>query len=178
MLRTPYAILGLLSIEPMTGYDIRREFEDSLSHFWSESYGQIYPSLKRLEAGRLIAPVKAAQTGSRRRRLYSITPRGRTTLRAWLAEPPRPQPPRNELLLKIFFGRSAPAGACAGHLRRLRVQQQQLMTALRGIERQLRSDRRHDPSLRYWFITIDAGLSRAQALIEWSDKALEALGDS
>jgi PadR family transcriptional regulator AphA len=58
MSTTPFAILGLLSIEPMSGYDIRRNLDESLSYFWSESYGQIYPSLKKLEASRLIAPVR------------------------------------------------------------------------------------------------------------------------
>src|SRR4051812_1177259 len=103
MSTTPNAILGLLSIEPMSGYDIRRNLDESLSHFWSESYGQIYPALRRLEAARLIAPVKQAGAGARRKRLYTLTPLGRARLRAWLAEAPKPQPPRNELMLKLFF---------------------------------------------------------------------------
>src|SRR5712692_7370073 len=101
MSTTPYAILGLLSIEPMSGYDIRRNLEESLSYFWSESYGQIYPTLKRLEAARLIAPVKRTAPATRRRRLYTLTPLGRTRLATWLAEPPTPQPPRDEFLLKM-----------------------------------------------------------------------------
>src|SRR5205807_8447317 len=80
---TPYAILGLLAGEPMAGYDIRREIEESLSFFWSESYGQIYPALKRLEAARLIAPVTRAQSGTRRRRVFRITALGEAKLRAW-----------------------------------------------------------------------------------------------
>jgi PadR family transcriptional regulator, regulatory protein AphA len=176
MSTTPYAILGLLSIEPMAGYDIRRELEENLSYFWSESYGQIYPALKRLEAARLITPVKRTRPDARRRRQYTVTPLGEARLRAWLAEPPRPQPPRNELLLKIFFGRLAPRGACAAHLRRLRVQQEHLMTALRHIERQLLTERRGEPNLRYRLIAINAGLSRAEGLIKWSEHALMSLG--
>ena len=159
----------------MSGYDIRREIEESLSFFWSESYGQIYPALKRLEAARLIAPVARAQSGMRRRRVFRITALGEAKLRAWLADPPAPQPPRNELLLKIFFGRHAPPGACAAHLRRLRVQQQQLSATLTRITRQLRAERQGDPNLRYWSVVINAGLSRADALMQWSDQALSAL---
>jgi len=172
---TPYAILGLLAIEPMSGYDIRREIEESLSFFWSESYGQIYPALKRLETARLIAPAAQARSGMRRRRVFRITALGEAKLRAWLAEPPVPQPPRNELLLKIFFGRHAPPGACAAHVRRLRIQQQQLSATLTRVTRQLRAERPGDPNLRFWFIVVSAGLSRADALIQWSDQALSAL---
>ena len=118
----------------MSGYDIRRNLEESLSYFWSESYGQIYPALRKLEAARLIAPVKQAAPDTRRRKLYTLTAAGRARLRTWLSEPPKPQPPRNELLLKLFFGRHAPPGACAAHLRRLRVQQERLATTLERVE--------------------------------------------
>lgn len=177
MSTTPYAILGLLSIEPMSGYDIRRNLEESLSHFWSESYGQIYPALKRLETARLIAPVKQAAPAHRRKRLYTVTPQGRAKLRSWLAEPPRPQPPRSEMMLKIFFGRLAPPGAIAAHVRRLRVQQETLLATLEDIERQLRIERAGHPDLPYWLLTLSVGVERGHALLDWSDKALATLKD-
>ena len=77
MSTTIYAVLGLLNIEPMSGYDIRQNLEESLSYFWSESYGQIYPTLRKLEAARLIAPVKQAASETRRRKLYTVTAAGR-----------------------------------------------------------------------------------------------------
>src|ERR1035441_9620557 len=50
--RTAYVLLGLLSIEPnQSGYDLRKAIESSVGYFWGESYGQIYPTLKRLAAG-------------------------------------------------------------------------------------------------------------------------------
>jgi PadR family transcriptional regulator AphA len=175
MSTTPYAVLGLLSIEPMSGYDIRRNLEESLSYFWSESYGQIYPALRKLEAARLIVPVKQAAPDTRRRKLYTLTAAGRARLRTWLSEPPKPQPPRSELLLKLFFGRQAAPGVCAAHLRRLRVQQERLATTLEGVERQLKTEQRGHPDLQYWLTTVSFGLERAQSLIDWSEYALRAL---
>jgi PadR family transcriptional regulator AphA len=175
MSNTPYAILGLLSIEPMSGYDIRRNLEESLSHFWSESYGQIYPTLKKLEAARLIVPVKQTPPDTRRRKLYTLTAAGRSRLRIWLGEAPKPQPPRNELLLKLFFGRQAPPGACATHLRRLRIQQERMIATLEGLEQQLQTERRGHPDLRYWLTVAGFGLERAQSLIDWSELALRSL---
>src|SRR5262245_21927373 len=147
MTGSAYAILGLLSLEPMSGYDIRRNLDENLAHFWSESYGQIYPALKRLEAAALIAPVKSADTGARKKRVYTLTPQGRARLRSWLADSPKAQPPRNELLLKIFFGRLAAPGAIAAHLRRLQVHQERIVAELTAIERQLRADHPGHPDL-------------------------------
>jgi len=174
MTPSSYAILGLLSIEPMSGYDIRRNLDESLSYFWSESYGQIYPALKRLDSAGLIAAVKQSDS-ARGKRLYALTSQGRLKLRAWLAEAPKAQPPRNELMLKLFFGRLAPAGAISGHLRRLQVQQDRLLATLGDIERQLRTERAGHPDLPYWLVTLAAAVEHTKAVLDWSDQALAEL---
>jgi len=46
--QTELAVLGALSVQPMTGYAVREEIRQLLGHFWSESYGQIYPALAEL----------------------------------------------------------------------------------------------------------------------------------
>ena len=124
---TPYALLGLLSIEPMSGYDIRREMRESLSFFWNESYGQIYPALKRLWAQGLIAPANSGRKGGRDRQAYTLTSKGRAHLRQWLGDPPRQAPISNEFLLKVFLGRLAPTGACREHIHRHSAQCRQLL---------------------------------------------------
>ena len=43
-----YAILGLLSHEPMTGYEIKKRMDTTLKFFWRASYGSIYPGLSEL----------------------------------------------------------------------------------------------------------------------------------
>ena len=43
--QTQTAVLGALSIQPMTGYAVRENIQNVLGHFWSESFGQIYPTL-------------------------------------------------------------------------------------------------------------------------------------
>lgn len=62
----------MLTIEPMTGYDMKRFCEQSLVHFWHESYGNLYPRLKRLERKGLIRGRKEAREGVPR-----STPRSR-----------------------------------------------------------------------------------------------------
>lgn len=52
--KTQYALLGILSQCEMNGYEIRKYIESTISFFWSESFGQIYPTLTKLEEEGLI----------------------------------------------------------------------------------------------------------------------------
>jgi ABC-type antimicrobial peptide transport system permease subunit len=49
-----FVILGLLAHEPMSGYDIKKRIEYSISNFYDISYGQIYPELARMEVANLL----------------------------------------------------------------------------------------------------------------------------
>src|SRR5882724_5994643 len=93
---TPFAVLGMLSLAPMSGYDIRKESETSIGYFWSESFGQIYPALRELKVQGLIRRRPGKSGGKRDRHVYEITERGREALAAWRADPPRETPYRNE----------------------------------------------------------------------------------
>src|SRR5690349_18369884 len=99
-----YAILGLLAIEPMSGYDIRKFVKEVLSNFWNESYGRIYPALAELTRQRLARRRLQRQRGKPDRHVYQITSQGRTELQAWLRRPPQPIQIRSEASLKLFFG--------------------------------------------------------------------------
>src|SRR3954468_2106505 len=69
-----------------TGYGIKRFIERAASFFWSVSYGQIYPELRRLESADMIRGRDVTENG-RRRREYSLTAAGKGELRRWLADP-------------------------------------------------------------------------------------------
>ena len=101
--RTRYSILGLLSWQPMSGYEIKKLIEMGLRHFWGESYGQLYPTLNRLVADGLAVRKEDTGSGRRRRHLYTITGKGRRVLLTWLREPTDPPSVRNEMQLKFFL---------------------------------------------------------------------------
>src|SRR5580698_5529051 len=99
---TTESLLGLLSMGPMSGYEIRQLIEESIGNFWSESYGQIYPALKRMVADGLAEMKEERAEGRPLKKVYSLTERGRERLREWLDLPVAEQVSRNELLLKMF----------------------------------------------------------------------------
>jgi len=135
-----YAILGALAIEPMPGYDIKEVLGRTVGHFWSESYGQIYPTLKKLAAGGLITSRVESGTGKPDRHVYTLTEAGWEDLRTWLARPvDSHQPGRSELLLKLFFGRHAPADSLLDHLRQHRASLLQRLALYQVIEAELQA---------------------------------------
>src|ERR1019366_236626 len=134
--QTLYVILGLLSIESnQSGYDIHKTVEGSVGSFWGESYGQIYPTLKRLAAEGLIEPSGSATAGKKRRQTYALTDAGRVCLREWLAQPFQNDPPRNEFMLKLFFGHEAAPGIALAHVRELNERNRRMLATLEGIEK-------------------------------------------
>ena len=110
-----WAVLGLLGLKPMSGYDIKRAVDRTIRHFWAASYGQIYPELKRLEEAGWIAG-KDADRGGRSRRVYRITAAGRRELEGWLHGYETRIEMRDESLLRLFFADELPRDEALGLL--------------------------------------------------------------
>ena len=173
--RTTYAILGWLTVKPMSGYDIKKEIAGSVANFWSESYGQIYPILKRLAAEGSVETIEAPANGKRQRHVYAITKEGREKLRAWLAEPAEPPPVRIELLLKLFFGAHTDH---ATNRRQIEDYRQRMVTDLeryRAITETLGLERGDHAEYPYWLMTLRFGVRDREAHIAWCDEAIELL---
>jgi DNA-binding PadR family transcriptional regulator len=100
-------ILGLLSLRPRSGYDIKTVVDRSTRFFWAASYGQIYPELRRLEEEGLIEG-EDASNGARGRRVYTLTEAGREALHAWLLSSTTTVELRDESLLRLFFADALP----------------------------------------------------------------------
>src|ERR1700710_1115318 len=116
---TAYVILGMISREPRSGYEIKALVDDTTRFFWTASYGQIYPELKRLsEAG--VGGGSDAPRGERKRTVYAITDDGERELKGWLREPPQTVEMREEGLLKLFFAGVLPSEQAAETLRSMR----------------------------------------------------------
>ena len=103
-----HSILGMLSIRPCSGYDLKAEFEKGGAALLSTlSFGSIYPHLKRLEQEGLIES-QAGDNDGRHKKVYDLTAKGWQELTNWLEQSSEyPIPMRDELLLKMLFWGSA-----------------------------------------------------------------------
>ncbi len=104
--KSMYAILGILSLSPGTGYDIKKYCDRVLSGVWNENFGHIYPTLKKLSEYGWIENV--SRDTSSRKVEYQITEKGEQEFRAWLLEETLLQPVRSEFMLKLLFSNSLP----------------------------------------------------------------------
>lgn len=158
----------------MTGFEIRSFIDQSIRFFWRESFGQIYPELKRLASDGLIKPVRADAPSGRASQPWRITPAGRDLLKEWLEKPPQEQPVRDETLLKIFFSRHAAPETQHELVRQTRERAMSKLQALHAAEQLILSHPDH-PDLVRSLIVLERGLLAARTQIEWADSAAALL---
>lgn len=173
--QTHMAVLGVLSTEPMTGYALRQEIRDALGHFWSESFGQIYPALAELERLGFVKRDGATKTGSS---TFAITPSGTRRLRELLAQPIQATPPRNGLLLRLYFGRALGVDACRALIADAKADAQRRLLEFDDLADQLANEPRYADDAPFWLLTISAGRHSARAAIAWAEQCLSTLDPS
>jgi PadR family transcriptional regulator AphA len=163
-------LLGILEIEPMSGYDLGLTIRQSVGHFWNESYGQIYPNLKKLTNEGFVSCKTERQKGKPDRRVYSITAKGRERLTKWLAVPPQPEIPRNELLLKLFFGGQVSAQILIGYVEHMAKESRGLLAVLERAEREEINKNRHYPDAPFWRMAAHFGQMEMRAHLRWAEE--------
>ncbi|MES1156972.1 MAG: PadR family transcriptional regulator [Alphaproteobacteria bacterium] len=136
-----YAVLGLLSEQPMSGFDLIREFDVARSVIWPAPQNEVYRVLARLAAERLIA---AKETGPRGRKTYAITRAGRAALAQWLAAP-SDYTLRYDPILKAGFLGSLPARARAARAEADLAFYAEQLKILRNADRARKASNETDP---------------------------------
>jgi len=102
-----FALLGLLAVEPASGYDLKRAIDRSTYFIWNATGPQIYNTLHKLREEGYVTSKAQAQTGKPDKQIHTITPKGRAALQDYVSEPVRASVTRDEVLLRIFFGNFA-----------------------------------------------------------------------
>jgi PadR family transcriptional regulator AphA len=156
------AILGLLTIEPMSGYDLGQSVRASVGHIWSESYGQIYPNLKKLAAAGLVSSKAEKQ-------------KGREQLIEWLGTAPQPEIPRNEMLLKLFFGAQVPATVLIAYIEHMVLEHRALLERFTHMEREEIAAFKDRPEAPFWRMSARYGQLEMEAHLRWAEETLTAL---
>lgn len=169
-------ILGLLSHEDLTGYEIKKRMDTTLKYFWGASYGSIYPALGDLVQRGLATRRDGAENG-RSKLIYSITEAGRAHLRSWIALPVEKDELRYETLLKLFFGREGGAEQAAAHIDAFQEKIEKEMPYLLGAREKLRNAPDMDDTHKYYLLTVEFGIRSYEAYLEWCRDAKRMLGE-
>jgi DNA-binding PadR family transcriptional regulator len=168
-------LLGILAIQAMSGYDLGQNIRASVGHIWNESYGQIYPNLKKLAADGFVTSKTEKQKGKPDRHIYSITEKGRERLIKWLAVQPQPEVPRNEFLLKLFFGEQIPTEILISWVERMVESESSVLRELTRVEREEIAQNQHYPGAPYWKMAARFGQMELKAHLKWAEETLAEL---
>jgi PadR family transcriptional regulator, regulatory protein AphA len=103
-----HAILGFLQYKPLSGYDLKAEFDFSLQESWPADQSHIYRTLARLAEKKLIETEIVRQDSRPDRKVYHITRKGREELLRWLNVPALNKDVRLAQLIQIFFSAHLP----------------------------------------------------------------------
>ena len=170
-----HAILGFLDYQPMSGYDLKKFFDQSVAHFWSATQSHIYKALENLEKDGLVESELIPQEGKPNRKQYRITEEGRAELRRWVSTPLAVEAKREAWLIQVFFAHQLENEEIA-HLFQTRIEQLhasllQCLAAQKNIE--ANSKQKGTKRLRgLWQLTLDYGIDYYQNEINWLEKAL------
>lgn len=171
-----YVILGLLSHEDLTGYEIKKRMDTSLKYFWGASYGSIYPALSDLVERRL-ADKRDGAENKRNKIIYSITEDGRNYLKEWLQIPVGRDELRYETLLKLFFGNEGGELQAIAHIDAFQEKTEKELPYLIGAADTLRNNIDVDDTHKYYLLTVEFGIKAYRAYLEWCEEAKEVLGE-
>lgn len=166
-------ILGLLSHESLTGYEIKKRIDTMLKYFWSASYGSIYPTLSALVQDGFALKKETVENG-RDKIIYTITDAGRRHLKEWLNIPVTKDEIHYETLLKLFFGNVAGTQISLKHIENFEKKTKSELPYLQEAVRTLKGIR-GDDAHKYYMLTAMFGVKVYQAFLKWCDEAKQIL---
>jgi len=183
-----HAVLGVLSAQPMTGYDLLEVFDRSSGYVWAAGQPQIYPELKKM-AGEGLLTSKVLHTGRRARRLYAVSAKGRDEFERWVGDEPEygPERDRDSVRLRAMYldivdtsrARKFFEGYAAYYEDRLSQWRQRLENIVNGrsplIKARLasRAADEHNAIVAYKRFALEGQIGRAELEIEWARNGMK-----
>jgi DNA-binding PadR family transcriptional regulator len=176
-----FAILGLLNYHDLTGYELKKMFDDSIRNFWHASMSQIYRELNTLEEKGHVSSVIQPQQDRPDKRVYSITAAGKTAFKEWITHFPEKlsKEKRDEFSLRLFFGSNLSKEALITQFERLIEEKTQ---QLDDVSRFLSLTGYYTQKLAlfggeemYWKFILRRAAMNLNTTIEWAQECIEEL---
>ena len=169
-----HALLVSLLEKPSSGYELARRFERSIGYFWHATHQQIYRVLARMEAAGWIAAEVQPGESAPDRKVFSVSPDGRTELSRWMAEPVEPEGVRDTLMVKLRGAAFVDPDCLIPELEHHRATHANRLTCYRVIETRDFSGRlNRQRALQYQ--VLKSGIRFEQGWLEWCEEALGLL---
>jgi len=173
--KTIFVILGFLSHENLSGYEIKKRIDSSLSFFWGVGFGQIYPTLSQMHKDGLVEKRSDYMGQKLERIIYSITEEGEIRLKEWLRLPVENEVIKFEILLKLFFGSLLDTKTNIETINSFKDKYSDQLSILNSFETELKGIVKDSPDHIYYLLTVMFGEKVYKAYIEWAEESTKLL---
>lgn len=175
-----FGLLGLLSYEDMTGYELSKTFKESLSFFWQAQTSQIYRELNAMEETNWLSSYVEIQKEKPNRRVYSITEIGKEAFYRWLHTdlPLDFYPSRSETLMRVFFSAQNKIVDTIEALKKLENAYCEQIIKIKmsnEIIARYSSKANSDMDIVFWNLTGQFGLEYCEMCIKWIRNSIDEL---
>ena len=167
-------ILGLLSHEDLTGYDIKKRLDGAIGFFWKGSFGNIYPALGDMVKQGLVEKGEADKTTGREKITYHITDAGMSLLKSWVDEEQSTNELKYETLLKLYFGGVTDRKITLKNIQLFEEQCRQNLEILNFYKDNLEKALDEEDHV-FFYLTVTFGIDTYNAYIKWCSKAKKML---
>lgn len=182
----PHAILVSLCEQASSGYELARRFDRSIGYFWAATHQQIYRTLRAMEDDDWVRGREVEQHGRPDKKVYSVTPAGRTELARWIAEPLKRRGSATpgstadnrtrDLAVKIRAAAYGDPEAIRAQAQELCAERAALLDSYRGFEKaQFPSPAGLTGSELHQYLVLRGGIRAEEGAIGWLSEVLEVL---
>lgn len=166
------ALLGLLTHQDATGYELNATFKAQMIHFWHAHHTQIYRELLKMEEENLVRSVHVAQHDLPDKKIYSITDKGREELVRWLRQPTSFQPKmKDENLLRVSLLNMLPLEEAIAYLEETKVHHDYVANQIRMFQTQHQNE---EDTIGY-LLTSEYAVRMMENYSDWADWSIEML---
>jgi len=172
-----YALLGFLNLKPLSGYELKRSFDNSINHFWNAKQSQIYRELKHMEQNGLITSETIETDHGLNKKLYHLTNKGKKELKHWLKTPLDIEQDRIPFLIQIFFSAANTKQDVITLLNKRKEAHEQNIAQLENMKKQLHQQKKtveyDEKNIDFADITLDLGIRSEHLILEWIDDTIQ-----
>lgn len=172
-----HGLLGFLSEQEMSGYDLEKLFKNSVGYFWSAKISQVYRDLHAMEKSGWIQAEDFIQTGKPNKKIFKITDAGKKELENWLIgyDVKKDLDIRIGILMRMFFAARRPKEETIAILEQHCANCQNAREKLISVNHELKQCNIDQVELFYSKATLSYGYKYYQMQIDWCIETIEKL---
>lgn len=178
-----YAILGLLKIRDMSGYDIDKTLQISIKNFWNINQSHIYQELKKLEKQKFIESKKVVQENKPNKKIFKITELGCQEFKNFFVLVDENLDGFLDIkalfLTRVFYASFSNDDDNIDFLKKLKKHIQWRIEHLHKTKeitiKNTVETPNHKRNTFYWHNTLDCGFYVYEAIIKWIDDTIKKI---